>query len=388
MRKSFQYRLYPNQAQEQTLLFWLRRCRELYNACLEESKAAWTMQHKRLSAFDQINELPDLKQAFPAYQELPSQVLQDVIRRHFKAKQAFFRRLANGEKPGYPRYKSNARYRSLAFPSGKGWKLEAKHLVLTGPGRMRLKLHRPLEGTIKTLSIKRDVDRWYACFACEVDPPLPLPPSEAAIGLDLGVLRFATLSDGTQIENPRWYRHAQATIARLDTIKNRRMKQSKRRKRAAVALAKAHRKVRNQRKNFQHKLSRRLVNTYQTIVMEDLAIKQMTQAPEPRPDPDKPGQYLPNGAAAKGGLNKSILDAAWGQFQQFTIYKAANAGRQVVLVDPRYTSQRCSGCGELVPKDLSERVHSCPFCKLVLDRDHNSAIVIFEAGKPPTSARA
>jgi putative transposase len=362
MRKTFQYRVYPNKAQEQMLLFWLRRCRELYNACLEESKAAWTMQGKSLSVFDQINELPDLKAAFPAYQELPSQVLQDVIRRHFKAKQAFFRRVANGETPGYPRYKSTSRYRSLTFPSGSGWKLEAKHLVLNGPGRMRIKLHRPLEGKIKTLSIKRDIDQWYACFACEVEATL-LPPSQKAVGIDLGVLRFATLSTGEQVENPRWHRKAQATIARLDTIKNRRVKQGKRRIRAAIALAKVHRKIRNQRKDFQHKLSRRLVNTYQTIVMEDLAIKNMTKAPEPKPDETQPGHYLPNGAAAKGGLNRSILDAAWGQFQFFIAYKAANAGRQVILVNPKDTSQRCSGCRELVPKDLDERVHSCPFCK-------------------------
>jgi putative transposase len=162
------------------------------------------------------------------------------------------------------------------------------------------------------------------------------------------------------------------------------VKQSKRCKRAAIALAKAHRKVRNQRRDFQHKLSRALVNQYGTIVMEDLAITNMTRAPEPKPDPEQPGHFLQSGAAAKGGLNKSILDAAWGQFQQFTIYKAENAGRQVVLVDPRYTSQRCSSCSELVPKDLDERVHRCPFCSLVLDRDHNGAICIFQGWKSPT----
>ena len=152
MRSTFQFRLYPNQRQEHTLLFWLRRCRELYNACLEESKAAWTMQGKSLSAFDQIIELPDLKRDFPAYQELPSHVLQEVIRRHFIAKQALFRRVAQGEQAGYPRYKSTARSRSLTFPDQAGWNLEAKHLVLTGPGRMRIKRHRPLEGKIKTLT--------------------------------------------------------------------------------------------------------------------------------------------------------------------------------------------------------------------------------------------
>src|SRR5215813_11564854 len=194
MRRTFQFRLYPNQAQEQTLLFWLRRCRVLYNACLEESKAAWTMQGRSLSAFDQINELPDLKRDFLAYQELPSHVLQEVIRRHYKAKQAFFRRAAKGEQAGYPHYKSTARYRSLTFPDQAGWSLESKHLVLTGPGRMRIKRHRPLEGKIKTLTLKKDVNQWYALFSCEV-PATPLPPSEAAMGIDLGVLRFATFSD-------------------------------------------------------------------------------------------------------------------------------------------------------------------------------------------------
>lgn len=388
MQRTYQFRIYPNQTQKQMLHFWLRRCCALYNACLEESKAAWTMQGKSLSAFDQINELPDLKQAFPAYQELPSHVLQDVIRRHYKAKQAFFRRVGNCERPGYPRYRTAARYRSLTFPDQAGWKLEAKHLVLTGPGRMRIKRHRPIEGTIKTLTIKRDVNQWYALLSCEVPDPTPLPPCEQTIGIDLGVLRFATFSDGTQVENPRWYRAAQERIARLDTIKNRRVKQSKRRKRAAIALAKAHRKVRNQRRDFHQKLSRQLVNQYGTLVMEDLAITNMTQAPEPKLDPEQPGQYLPNGAAAKGGLNKSILDAAWGQFQQFIVYKAASADRQVVLVDPRNTSQVCSGCGVLVSKDLEERLHQCPHCGLVLDRDVNAAINILRAGKRPTFARA
>ena len=203
MRRTFQYRLYPNKAQEQTLLFWLRRCCALYNACLEESKAAWTMQGKSLSAFDQINELPDLKQAFPAYQEVPSHVLQEVIRRHYKAKQAFFRRVALGVKPGYPRYKSTNRYHSFTYPDKAGWKLDEKHLMLSEIGDVKIKLHRPIQGKIKTVTIRRDVDQWYATFSCEVPEAAPLPPSDAAVGLDLGVRYFATLSTGEHIENPR-----------------------------------------------------------------------------------------------------------------------------------------------------------------------------------------
>lgn len=158
-------------------------------------------------------------------------------------------------------------------------------------------------------------------------------------------------------------------------IKDRRKKGSHRRKRAAIALARAHRKVRNQRKNFHHQLSRRLVNEYGLIAMEDLQIVNMTKAPEPKPDPEKEGAYLPNGASAKAGLNQPILYAGWGQFQQFCAYKAAKAGRRVVLVGPTIPVSSCLGCGRLVPKDLDVRWHSCE-CGTELDREHNAAITI------------
>src|SRR5215469_1166480 len=146
-RKTFKFRIYPNQQQEQTLLFFLRRCRELYNSALEERRAAYQMRHLSLRCFDQINELPDLKQAFPAYQDVPSHVLQDVLRRVDKTFAAFFRRAANGEKPGYPRYKSTSRYHSFTYPDQAGWKLKEKQLFLTGVGGVKIKLHRELVGT-------------------------------------------------------------------------------------------------------------------------------------------------------------------------------------------------------------------------------------------------
>ena len=382
-RKTFKYRLYPTKQQEQTLLFFLRRCRDLYNAALEERRAAYQMRTVSVYCFDQINELPDLKQAFPAYQELPSHVLQDVLRRLDKAFAAYFRRLANGEKPGYPRFKSSGRYHSYTYPDVAGWKLAGGRLKLTGVGAVKVRLHRELEGVIKTVTILRDIDHWYVTFSCEVAEKAPLPPSDKEVGLDLGVMRFATLSTGEMIENPRTYRRGLKRIKRLSQIKDRRKQSSHRRKRAAIALAKAHRQVRNQRANSHHQLSRRLVNEYGLIAMEDLKIVNLTKAPEPKPDPDKEGTYLPNGAAAKAGLNQSILDAGWGQFQQFCAYKAAKAGRRVVLVDPYNTSQLCSGCGRLVPKDLGERWHSCPYpdCGTELDRDHNAAITILCRGQ-------
>ncbi len=219
-RKTFKYRFYPTRKQEQTLLFFLRRCRDLYTAGLEERRACYQMRHASLSCFAQINELPDLKQAFPAYQDVPSHVLQDVLRRLDKAFAAFFRRLKNGEKPGYPRFKSTSRYHSFTYPDVAGWKLQGNRLNLSGVGEVNVKLHRELQGTIKTLTIRRDVDHWYVTFSCEVPEAVPLPPTEAAVGLDLGVLSFATLSTGEHIENPR---HAPLTgsSASRDSAKSR-----------------------------------------------------------------------------------------------------------------------------------------------------------------------
>lgn len=244
-----------------------------------------------------------------------------------------------------------SRYHSFTYPDVAGWKLQGNHLTLAGVGEVNVKLHREMRGLIKTVTIRRDVEQWYVTFSCEGPEEAPLPVSEAAVGLDLGVLRFATLSTGQMSENPRHLRKGLKRIKRLSQVKDRRKQGSHRRKRAAIALARAHRKVRHQRANFQHQVSRRLVNDDGLMAMDDVQIRNLTKAPEPKPDPEHPGAYLPNGARAKAGLNQSILDAGWGQFQAFCAYKAANAGRRVVLVDPSHTSQLCSQCGRLVPKD-------------------------------------
>ena len=207
-----------------------------------------------------------------------------------------------------------------------------------------------------------------------------MPLCQEAVGLDLGVLHFATLSTGEHVKNPRHYRKGLKRNKLLSQVKDRRKKGSHRRKRAAIALARAHLKVRNQRANFHHQLSRRLVNEYGLIAMEDLSILNMTATPEPKPDPEHEGAYLPNGAAAKAGLNQSILDAGWGQFQQMCIVKAERAGRRVVLVDPRMTSQLCSQCGAIAKKTLDQRWHSCS-CGAELDRDHNAALNILCRGQ-------
>jgi putative transposase len=393
-RKAFKYRLYPTREQEHHLLFVLRRCRHLYNTALEQRKAYYQMRRKSLSYPAQAAELADLKATYPAYADIYSQVLQDVLRRLDKAFAAFFRRIRNGEKPGFPRYQGEGRYDSFTYPQS-GFALTHRcepgenryaWLSLSKIGDLKLRVHRPMQGQMKTCTIKRDVNHWYVTFSCEVEDE-PLSPCTDAVGIDLGLLHFATLSTGETIENPRPYRKGLKRLKLLQQAKDRKKRGSHRRKRAAIVLAKAHRRVRNQRADFQHKAARTLVNRFGTLVFEDLQITNMSTAPEPKPDPEQEGAYLPNGASAKAGLNQSILDAGWGQFQAFCAAKAASAGRQVVLVDPYNTSQQCSGCQQLVPKGLEVRTHVCPQCGLVLDRDHNAAMNILRAWKRPTTLR-
>ena len=308
-----------------------------------------------------------------------------MLRRVDKAMQGFFRRLKAGQKPGYPRFQGRNRYDSFTYPQA-GFALAGERLTLSKIGNLKVRLHRPMLGTVKTCTIKREGEHWYVTCACEVEAD-PLSASDATVGIDLGLLHFATLSTGETIENPRHYRRGQKKLALAQQKLSRGTRGSHRRERARKAVARAHRKIRNQRRDFLHKAARALVNRYGVIIMEDLKIANMSAAPAPKPDPNQGGAYLPNGASAKAGLNTSILDAGWGQFQAFCVAKAASAGRQVVFVDPRLTSQRCSHCGAIVKKDLSERWHSCS-CGCELDRDHNAAINILLAGKQPTGSRA
>jgi putative transposase len=238
-------------------------------------------------------------------------------------------------------------------------------------------MHRPLEGIIKTCTVKHEGEHWYAVFTCEVKSQI-LPLSYEDVGIDLGITHFAALSDGSMIDNPRHYRQAEKKLADLQRKLSSKKRGSHRRKKSVKVVAKAHRKIRNQRKDFHHKESRKLVNKYQVIVFEDLAPSNLSKAPKPKQDEN--GKYLPNGAAAKGGLNKSILDAGWNAFIEIVKAKAASAGRTVLFVNPAYTSQACSGCGTIKKKDLSERWHSCE-CGTELDRDINAAINILELGR-------
>ncbi len=292
----------------------------------------------------------------------------------------------------------NTAYDSFTYPDHAGWKLDTVtrpadkkgmvrvNLRLSKLGTVKLHLHRDMKGEIKTLTIKREGEAWYAVFTCEVEKPGALPVSYEDVGIDLGVTHFAALSTGDFIDNPRYYRKAEKKLKKLQEALSSKKRGSHRRKKAVQAVAKAHRTIRNQRQDFLHKQSRSLVNRYQIIAFEDLQAANLLKRPKPKQD-EATGQYLPNGAAAKAGLNKSMSDAGWSQFVQLCAYKAAWAGRTLVQVDPKYTSQICSGCSAVVKKELEERWHSCE-CGCELDRDTNAAINILRAGYQQLSVGA
>ncbi|MDP7079777.1 MAG: transposase [Candidatus Undinarchaeales archaeon] len=362
--RSYRYRLFPNRTQETVLISTLETCRRLYNNALVERRDAWKDELRCVIYREQQDALPGNKDEYQ--QQVHSQVLQDVLRRLRKAFDAFFRRVRNGETPGYPRFKGKGRYDSLTYPqSGFSLSPDERRLTLSKIGSIRIELHRPLEGRVKTCTIKRDVDQWYVVFSCEVEVEAR-SHGGTAVGVDVGLEKFATLSDGTVIENPRFLRESERKIKKRQRRVSRRNKGSNRRKKAKKELARAHRKVRNQRTDFAHKLSRQLADNYSTITFEKLNILNMVQ---------------------NHHLAKSIVDASWNTLIQYTTYKAEEAGGKVVLVDPKNTSQMCSRCGMLVKKDLSVRVHSCWNCGLAIDRDLNAALnILNRSGWGPPDA--
>jgi putative transposase len=309
----------------------------------------------------QSAQLPKIKDVRPEYHDIHSQVLQDVLTRLDRAFQAFFRRVKNGEQPGYPRFQGANRYDSFTYKQfGNGATLDNGCLVLSKIGRIALRWSRPLEGTPKTVTVSREADGWYASFSCADVPIKPLPLTGEETGIDLGLESFATLADGRQIASPRVFRIAERNLKRAQRRVSRRKHGSHRRRKAVKLLARAHQKVRRARADFHHKTALSLVQQYDTIYHEDVQTANMVK---------------------NHRLAKSIADAGWSQFLNILSFKAACAGRRVIAVNPAYTSQVCSGCGVLVKKGLSVRWHTCPDCGTSLHRDHNAAKNIERAGQ-------
>jgi len=358
MRKAFKFRIYPTKAQQRRRDNTLELCRQLYNAGLEQRKTAYRRQRVSLSKAKQHAELPALKTDFPEFDGVYSQVLQDVLARLDKAFDAFFRRVKAGEKPGYPRFTGKGRYDSFSYPQ-LGFALTDGRLHVSKIGTLKIRQHREILGTIKTLTLHRtSTGKWFACFSVACEPPAaePLP---ASVGVDVGLHHFATLSTGKHIENPRFFRTEERALAKAQRKLSAVPKGTPERARRRKVVARIHERIAHRRQDLAHQESRKLVNLFGLIVFEALLIRNMVM------------QHT---------LAKSIADAAWAQLVQYTTYKAAWAGGCVVLVDPRHTSQDCSSCGHRVEKSLAERVHRCPSCGLVLDRDVNAALNILALG--------
>jgi len=357
MKKSFQYRLCANLQTFQRADRWLNLCRNLYNTALKQRITIYRQNKGSISCYSQINQLPELKGAFPEYREVGSQVLQEVLERLDKAYRGFFSRVKNGDKPGFPRFKGRNRYDSFTLKQA-GWRLDGKYLYISNIGRFKLRLSRPIEGDIKTVTIRRtSTGKWFACFSCDNIPERPLPKTGKAVGIDVGCQSFLTTSAGEKVENPRFFKRSQDTLKMRQQRLSRRKKGSKRRQKAKVIVARAHEKIYNQRRDFHFKTANWLIAGYDTICIEGM-----------------------NSWNSNTSLNRSMRDVAWFGFFDILRFKAEEAGREVVEVPAKDTSQLCSQCGARVLKDLSVRIHSCPSCGLTIDRDFNAALNILGLG--------
>ena len=359
MKKAFQFRIYPNKNQEVILNRTLSTCRHLYNDSLSERKkqAELNKLKKEFDVFpwgktewiNKYDQMLDLTATKTTYQkEVFSQVLQDVIKRVDKSFKNFF----NGF--GYPRFKGRNSYNSFTYPQ-MGFSIEDGKLNLSKIGNIKIIQHREIEGKIKICTIKKDIDQWYVTFSCDIETHITPVEIKTKTGIDVGLSSLITMSNGEQIEPPEFLRESDDKLTHEQKRLSRKKKGSGKRNKQKIIVAKVHRKIRNQRKDFAHKTSRKLVDTYDYIVFEDLQIKNMVQ---------------------NHRLAKSISDAGWYQLQAFTTYKAEWAGKQSEFVVPNGTSQECCICGNKETMTLADRVFRCSKCGNIKDRDHNAAINI------------
>lgn len=385
MVRVYDYRLYPTPAQERSLGSLLDSLRLFYNAALQERRddyrrardlalASGDKPKATVSLATQEKAVKLIKALCPDYDAIHTHLYQDALSRLDEAFKGFFRRVKAGQKAGYPRFKALGRYTSFTFKDagkGNGARLidkdakrasgpafptvvgGGKRLQVSGIGKVKIKLHRPYEGRVKQVRVCRKSDgHWYAQFVCQDVPKKPLPATGESVGIDVGLSTFAALSDGGMVANPRFREAAQKEIATKSRAVARRVRGSSGHREAVAALAKVHARVKAKRTQFHHETANALVAKFDAICVEELNVKGL----------------------ARGMLAKQVNDAGWSAFLGVLANKAECAGREFEKVDACGTSQECSGCGVLVRKGLHVRVHRCPDCGLVLDRDVNAAI--------------
>jgi putative transposase len=380
--RTFQFRIYPTVKQAIALdrVLWLQR--ELFNAALEARRGAWRWERRSVGYVQHCRTLTELREVRPEVLEFGVVVCRGTLKRLDRAFKDFFGRCQRGEKPGYPRFKSRSRFNSLQWEDSCGWKLkaDARRLYLQGIGDVKLHLHRQIRGTPKAITVERQGRHWFVSIRCVDVGPTLLAPTGREVGIDLGVVNLVATSDGRLVTQGRFGRNAAAAFAKAQRDLKHKQKGSNRRRRAVERVADHHRRVRNQRRDLAHKVSRQLVDDYDLIVLEDLKVANMLRRPLPHLGPD--GTFEPNGAKAKSGLNRSIHDAGWGQLARMLAYKAEDAGRELRVVAPQFTSQRCSRCEHTDEASRrSQAVFRCTACGFEAHADINAACNVLWAGR-------
>lgn len=355
MKRAFKYRLHPNREQTSELEVTLETHRRLYNLCLEYRTMAWDTLGISVSWIDQTRWFSRQRASNPYYARIECRSGDQTIRNVHKTYANFFRRHKAGLSGGYPRFQSKDRFNSFEFNRyGQGFGFCNGKLRLFGIGKVRIKLHRPIEGTIKTCTIKREAGKWYAIFSCDLGPVQVEPSTNPPVGIDVGIESFLTTSDGEHEPNPRYHKDALPALRVAGRSVARKKRGSASRRKAVRKLQNTHAKVRNCRRDHHHKVALSLVQRYGLIAAEVLNIAGMVR---------------------NRRLSRAISDAGWYGFLNILRCKAECAGVRYVDVDPRGTSQECSECGETVKKPLSQRRHVC-HCGCSLHRDVNAARVI------------
>lgn len=395
MIRTYKFVLRPTVRQEQALTGMLRDHCSLYNGALQERRDAWRHSSKTTIRYgDQSARLKEVRAFDPERQgrwSFSSQ--QATLRRLDKAFAAFFRRVKAGRTPGYPRFKGVGHFDTVTFPKdGDGCRWDSTlggrqtRVRLQGVGHVRVHQHRAVRGRVKTISVKREGCRWYVVLSCDEVPAEPLPATGAIVGIDMGVVHFFTDSNGEHMENPHFLAAMAEELATaqqyLSTFPKHTRRRTKKHRAAARKVAKLHARIRRQRLDHHHKAALSLVRENDVIGHEKLNLAGMAKAPAPKPDPEQDGAFLANGAASKAGLNKSILDAGWGQFLTILADKAESAGRRVIAVDARNTSRTCPGCGHVAKENrVTQAKFECVKCGLAENADCVGALnVLHRAG--------
>lgn len=376
MSRTFRYRLYPTQRQQAALGEMLADHCDLYNAALQERRDAYRTRKLTVRYGEQSAQLKAIRADDPQHARWSFTSQQQTLRRLDRAFKAFFARIKRGDTPGYPRFRSKRRFDTATFIDGDGgtWLEDQARVRMQGIGHVKVKLHRPVRGTVKQFSVTRQGKRWFVNVICVDIPQQVRPRTGAIVGLDRGITHLVADSDGGFVANPR---HLQQSADRLSTAQQslaRKERGSNRRRKAAQRVARLHRKVADSRRDYLHKVSRRLVDTYDMIVLEDLRITNMTRSA--RGTIESPGRNV----AAKAGLNRSINDAGWGVVQDMLEYKAEEAGVEVVLVNPRNTSRTCHQCGHAAAENRKREAFLCGKCGHSAHADTNAARNILRLG--------